>query len=162
MSSIVTLSCPSCNGKLQITQNIDRFACGYCGTEFLVDRGGGIVSLAPVLEGLNRVERGVDRTASELAIARLQKEIAPLVEQRRSTSRQSAVGAMITGVICLFVALQVSGSGVALSIFMFVAILCFLGGYFIWTDTSRQWQALDTKIAAKHEEIKKHQAIIKQ
>ena len=41
-------------------------------------RGGGIVSLAPVVEVLSKVQAGVDKTASELAIVRLQGEIPPI------------------------------------------------------------------------------------
>lgn len=74
----VTLSCPSCGGKLQITADIERFACSYCGTEHIVRRSGGIISLAPVVEGLKKVQTGVDKTASELAIQRLTREIAEL------------------------------------------------------------------------------------
>ncbi len=33
MPDFVTLSCPTCGGKLEITDNIERFACGYCGHE---------------------------------------------------------------------------------------------------------------------------------
>jgi DNA-directed RNA polymerase subunit RPC12/RpoP len=85
MPDYVNLTCPSCGGRLQVTNDLERFACGYCGHELLVRRGGGIVSLAPVVEGLDRVaagvaqvRTGVDRTASELAIPRLEKEIASL------------------------------------------------------------------------------------
>lgn len=49
-----------------------------------------MISLSPVVEGLKRVEKGVDKTASELAIARLNKEIAE-IEHRRfelSNSRE--------------------------------------------------------------------------
>ena len=55
MADFVSLTCPSCNGKLQIGKDLERFACGYCGTECVVNRGGGIVSLSPVVEGLKRV-----------------------------------------------------------------------------------------------------------
>jgi predicted RNA-binding Zn-ribbon protein involved in translation (DUF1610 family) len=41
MADFVSLICPACNGKLQIGKDLDRFACGYCGTEFVVNRGGG-------------------------------------------------------------------------------------------------------------------------
>lgn len=41
MADFVSLTCPSCNGKLQIGKDLDRFACSYCGTEFVVNRGGG-------------------------------------------------------------------------------------------------------------------------
>ncbi|MBE2239303.1 MAG: hypothetical protein IAE81_16050 [Caldilineaceae bacterium] len=45
---------------------------------------GGVVSLSPMVEGLKRVEKGVDKTASELAIARLQKEVNALSERLSS------------------------------------------------------------------------------
>lgn len=75
MAEFVTLSCPSCGGKLQITNDIERFACGYCGNEHIVKRGGGIVTLSPVVDGLKRIQQGTDKTASELAILRLSNEI---------------------------------------------------------------------------------------
>ena len=53
---IVTLSCPSCGGKLQITADIERFACGHCSNEHIVKRAGGIIALAPVVEGLKNVQ----------------------------------------------------------------------------------------------------------
>jgi len=78
MTAFVTLSCPSCGSKLQVTNDLDRFACGACGNEHVVRRTGGIVSLAPVVEGLLEVKISVDKTASELAIPRLEKEIGQL------------------------------------------------------------------------------------
>jgi hypothetical protein len=75
MADYVTLSCPSCGGKLEITPDIDRFACSHCGREHVVKRAGGLVSISPIVDALKQVEVGVDRTAAELAIARIQKEL---------------------------------------------------------------------------------------
>jgi predicted RNA-binding Zn-ribbon protein involved in translation (DUF1610 family) len=36
MSDFVTLTCPNCGGKLQITPDINRFACTHCGNEHIV------------------------------------------------------------------------------------------------------------------------------
>ncbi|MBE3067272.1 MAG: hypothetical protein IMZ73_07575 [Chloroflexi bacterium] len=55
MPDLVTLSCPSCGGKLNITNDIERFACGHSGREHVVKRAGGIVSLSPVVEALKKV-----------------------------------------------------------------------------------------------------------
>ncbi len=74
----VTLTCPTCGGKLKITSDINRFACGHCGNEHIVKREGGLVAIAPVIEGLNDVRIGVDKTASELAINRLRQELREL------------------------------------------------------------------------------------
>ncbi len=75
MSEFITLSCPSCGGRLQITSSIERFACANCGNEHLVKRQGGVIFLAPVVETLQNIQTGMDRTASELAISRLKAEI---------------------------------------------------------------------------------------
>lgn len=90
MADFITLTCPNCGGRLEITNDVDRFACAYCGVEHLVRRGGGIVTLAPVLEGLRDVQAGVNRTASELAIRRLDGEINHLSEQYRVLAGQLA------------------------------------------------------------------------
>jgi len=82
MPDFITLTCPSCGGKLQVTQDIDRFACSFCGTEHIVRRSGGIVALTPVEETLIHVKTGVDKTASELAIRRLREEIQILEKER--------------------------------------------------------------------------------
>jgi len=89
MPDFITLTCPQCGGKLQITNDIDRFACQYCGAEHIVRRGGGIVSLAPVMEKLQGIEQGISqvitevgrveksssKAAAELAINRIRGEI---------------------------------------------------------------------------------------
>ena len=41
MADFVTLSCPSCGGKLEVTRDIERFACAHCGREHIVKRTGG-------------------------------------------------------------------------------------------------------------------------
>ena len=48
MTDFVSISCPICGNKLQITSDIERFGCAYCGNEHVVRRRGGIISLAPV------------------------------------------------------------------------------------------------------------------
>jgi predicted RNA-binding Zn-ribbon protein involved in translation (DUF1610 family) len=82
MTDFVTLTCPSCGGKLNITSDIERFACAHCGQEHLVRRGEGVVSLSPVVAEMKGVRAGVDKTASELALSRLEKEIHDLSAQK--------------------------------------------------------------------------------
>ena len=92
MPDFITMSCPSCGGKLQITNDIERFACAYCGTEQIVKRTGGVISLVPVIEEIKAtrkaaeqsveevkgVRKGTDKTSAELALARIDKEYANL------------------------------------------------------------------------------------
>ena len=74
MTDFITLACPSCGAKLEITNDLGRFACSHCGQEHMVRRGGGIVSLSPVVGAIHQVQKGVDRTAAELALQRLPRE----------------------------------------------------------------------------------------
>jgi hypothetical protein len=78
MPDFVTLSCPSFGADLQIIPDMDRFVCSHCGTQQLVKRADGTISLAPILDSLNQVKAGVNKTASELAIERLREEQAAL------------------------------------------------------------------------------------
>lgn len=73
---VVVLNCPNCGAKLEITPEIDRFVCIHCGTQEIVKRSGGIVSIQPLVEGMSRIQQGTDKTAAELAIRRLTEEIA--------------------------------------------------------------------------------------
>ncbi len=84
MPDSITLTCISCGIKLEIPNDIERFACGNCGVEQIVKRTGSIVSLAPVSGGLAPIRVAVDKTASELAIQRLKDEIRNLDSQIRS------------------------------------------------------------------------------
>lgn len=89
MTDYITLSCPSCGGKLEITQDIERFACAHCGQEHIVKRGGGIVSLSPLVEGLKKVGIGVDKTAAELALERIPKELEALIAEKDNLLKES-------------------------------------------------------------------------
>jgi len=74
MADFTALTCPSCGGKLENTKDVDRLICGYCGNTHIARR--------------NDVS---ERTASELAIDRLQKEIASLKNSRNLLVTQSKV-----------------------------------------------------------------------
>ena len=78
MADFITMTCKSCGGKLQITPEIDDFACMYCGTEFKVNRAGGLISLNPLAEDIKKVSISTDKTASELAIIRLKEDVSKL------------------------------------------------------------------------------------
>lgn len=67
---MITLPCPVCEERLEIPEEISRFACARCGSELEVRRSGGIVSLAKI-------------TASpEGELALLEKELAALMQQK--------------------------------------------------------------------------------
>ena len=98
-NDFIRMSCPSCGGKLTINSDIERFTCMYCSGEYLVRRGGGVISLAPVIAGIKAVGRGVDKTAAELAIQRLQKESDEVARRRRKTDAE--LGSLYFNVVLL-------------------------------------------------------------
>lgn len=91
-SDFITLACPSCGGKLEITPSLERFACGHCGNEHIVRRTGGTVALEPVMEKLNQIHENInsmgsgisritavsEKQAAEAAIKRINGEIEEL------------------------------------------------------------------------------------
>ena len=78
MTEFGTMTCKTCRGKLQITPEIDEFACIYCGTEFRVIRKGELISISPLVDETVKVSTSTDETASELTINRLKEEIKDL------------------------------------------------------------------------------------
>jgi hypothetical protein len=125
MPDFITLSCPTCGGKLQITPDIDRFACLYCGAEHIVRRGSGVISLAPVVEGLRQVQTGVDKTAAELAIVRLTQEIER--QKQNAIHVEPSTGELLAGGVTVFggfFVLCLALGGVGWPIVIIGAILC--------------------------------------
>ena len=75
---ILSMNCASCSAPLEIKPETTQFVCAYCGSAQIVDRSGGTVTLNLVAETLGKVQQGTDRTASELALVRLKKELRSL------------------------------------------------------------------------------------
>jgi hypothetical protein len=71
---MLRLACVSCGASLEITADLDQFACGYCGSQQRVERSGGTVALKKIEVAIRAVQRGTDLTAAELALPRLAKE----------------------------------------------------------------------------------------
>ena len=163
MSDVITLTCPSCGGRLQITPDINRFVCAHCGNEHVVRRSGGIVSVQPIVEGLHSIQKGTDKTASELAIRRIQEELSSLAWTRQKINEQIAVLqanvqashkkrilTVLTGIFalaatvfsCLFLLLLPMYQRDSANIIVALAFVAFLvaglisSGLFLWTLTS--------------------------
>jgi hypothetical protein len=129
----VALNCRNCGAKLQVYPDMDRFACSYCGTEMVVQRRGGTVALKAVEQAIQRVQKGTDKTAAELALVRLGAEQEALLqrhEQLQSVKRNS--GAAGCGILMLmlgtpFIIVHWAFSGFALSYLITLAILLAIG-----------------------------------
>ncbi len=177
MPDFVTLSCPACGGQLRITSDIERFACGHCGREHVVKRGGGIVALAPVVEAIGKVEVGVGKTASELAINRIQREIDELHSQRAAlitSSPKPQVSVIFffligTGILIAVAPLAIYGELDAA--YMVPGILMAVVGaipFFIHPSVTRRWQettgsslsAIEEDLVRRHEELDRHRRLV--
>lgn len=89
---MVAIGCASCGASLEITPDLDVFACGYCGSQQRVERKGGTVALRKVESAIKAVQRGTDKTAAELAIPRLERELVELEAIRQNRLRAAAEG----------------------------------------------------------------------
>ena len=78
---LIELTCPHCGGRLEISTDLDVFACGYCGQKVMVKREGGTVSLS-LLVSLKDTSA---RTAAELALARISQHELPAAEKARAS-----------------------------------------------------------------------------
>lgn len=152
---IITLSCPSCGGDLHITSDVERFACAHCGQQHLVRRSGGIVSLSPLVEGLHKVNIGVDKTASELAIVRIKGEIEVLESQKNdidtNTGCCGCAGILSVVIFCIAWALSIGG---VMELFGWIGL--FLLGCSLEKKYGRERIEIKKTIESKKEELEEH------
>lgn len=180
MPDFITLSCPACGGKLEITNDVERFACSHCGREHLVRRGGGAISLAPILDTLQRVEASTGRTASELAIVRLKKEIAELQAARHAILDRNPKPApsalfvfpvMIGSLsLCIGAVALMDNNARSFSFLAFgfvVALIGIVPLVFMRPDTKpwentigTQIKSLDAQLTAKSAELQRNQKVV--
>jgi hypothetical protein len=98
--NFITLQCRNFNGKLDVYEDMERFACGYCGTEVVVQRRGGTIILEAVTEAIKRVEIETEKTAAELAITRYESDLNKLREKAEKDPASGLgipVGAILVG-----------------------------------------------------------------
>lgn len=79
--NVLTLSCPTCGSKLKLSSQVHLLVCAHCGNEHMVHRDGGAVFLAPLVQDVQQIRVSTDKTAAELAVVRLTKEIAAIDDE---------------------------------------------------------------------------------
>ncbi len=106
MDRAISLNCPNCGANLNITSEMETFACGFCGSRQIVQRHGGTISLKLLGDAIARVQVGTDRTAAELAVRRLREELASteleLQEFESNVAYREANAAGCGTIGCLF------------------------------------------------------------
>jgi hypothetical protein len=84
-SILLSLTCPSCGAKLKITDQVHLLMCASCGNEHMVHRDGGAIYLAPIAQDVRRIAVSTDKTAAELALPRLAKELEAITAELAAT-----------------------------------------------------------------------------
>lgn len=74
------LTCSLCGGTLKASSDAGRFVCSSCGSE--VSTGKQSLSFEPVVDAVSKVQGGTDKTAAELAVKRLRKDLEALIYQK--------------------------------------------------------------------------------
>lgn len=87
-TQVIKLNCQNCGSSLNISQDMENFACGYCRTAQIVERKGGVVQLRKVTDAIGKVQRGTDKTAAELALTGLPQELSDAKQSRLIKQRQ--------------------------------------------------------------------------
>lgn len=168
MTDSVSLTCPTCGGKLEISKDVERFACGYCGNEHIVRRSGGIITLKPVVEGLKEVKTGVDKTASELAITRLAAQLLDLISKRNANSSRSGCAWIwgtqaVLGFIFTFAFLG-EDIGLIMGALLYAVVFFIITYFAISSETERINQTvppIEKKILEVGQELEFHKNIVK-
>jgi predicted RNA-binding Zn-ribbon protein involved in translation (DUF1610 family) len=75
MSKSIALTCPVCGNTLDVGEDISLFACACCGSEYVVRRGGSIVSLAPAAEGAAQATNETEQEVVDAYAAQTKAEI---------------------------------------------------------------------------------------
>lgn len=78
---ITSMTCRQCGGKLTISRDADQIICQHCGTEYLISFNEGAISVKLLSEGLKKIQVSTDKTASELALARIKEEKKKILDQ---------------------------------------------------------------------------------
>lgn len=171
MNDFITLTCPSCGGKLEITEDVQQFACAHCGIEHQVNRSTSIVSISPIVEGIKSVQIGVDKTASELAIKRLKEEIDYFEKEYAKifSNRIELILRMIgwgiiglIGIVPLVMGLK-SGEFSTILIGIFIAgfgIFVFFQAYTKRIVLNKEMKIILNKAKIKNDELFKHKKIV--
>lgn len=72
----IKLSCGNCGAGLDVYDDMEQFACGYCGTEMAVQRRGGTVVLNSATPATPKAPSGPDQTTADSVLMRLKEEAA--------------------------------------------------------------------------------------
>jgi len=126
----ITLKCPNCGANLQITPDMETFACGHCGTQQIVRRDGGTVSLKVITDAIAGVKASTDRVAAEMEIRRLRDDAEQLGRQVEKLDKKIEEAKIRGACAPLVVGVLLAGLGGAIFGYPFLCgvIVAFMAG----------------------------------
>lgn len=169
----INLKCTNCGANLEITSDMNLFACGYCGSQQLVERKGGTISLKKVTEAIEKVQVGTDKTAAELAIRRLSDELTGLKSQYQKERKLSnenyfaeydvrSTVIWIVSIVSIFISLLVSPSLLLLIISCCIFLIIYNKYRYekLKKTPTEKMNILTEKMNSIREKIEKQKAIV--
>jgi ribosomal protein S27E len=136
----IKLNCENCGAELDVYDDMERFACGHCGSEIAVERRGGTVVL--------KMAASADKTSSEAVLMRLREEAGNLSKRYdamlKDRIERNKLGYII-GVSLLLIGFVVVRSGYGLG----VGLCLLLAGIFTISYIRRH----DKKVALDLREL---------
>jgi DNA-directed RNA polymerase subunit RPC12/RpoP len=89
MADLITLTCPSCGGQLQVTSDADRYVCQRCGNAHVIDPRERVESLTGEIKQM-RLMMDIRQMEDDLAVLRKRKaKIEEMLAQQRESQRTS-------------------------------------------------------------------------
>jgi hypothetical protein len=111
MSNLIALTCPSCGGRLEVTNNTERYVCAQCGNSHIVDPGVRAESLANEVELLKyndqirQVEAKIESLMQQQSQARQAYGVAEEAAARQRSYKQGSLPCVGVGLIVILIAL---------------------------------------------------------
>jgi ribosomal protein S27AE len=162
----LTLNCTNCGASLEVSLDMERFACGYCGTQQIVERRGGTVALKPLTDAIRLVQTGTDKTAAELALKRMGEELVTLQSSYRARQGQATVaknnamtsvvvGTIMIALVALCAVSKVIGQGATIVVMGLAIGICVVIVKRVCRPIEEQLQNDLAAIARKAQELER-------
>ena len=154
----ITLKCESCAAPLQVYDDMARFACAFCGTEMVVERRGGTVILKAITDAIRKVQVGTDKTAAELAMARLKGDLDATTKVYDDKSRKTHRGMGCFGLLT-FCGLMLTLNN-ALQVGLPVLIVGVALFAIVYSEFEKNEKTLGAQIKQLKQQIKENMKIV--
>lgn len=124
MGDFIHLSCIQCGGQLSHNKETDEYECENCSSKYLLKKTDKGIEIEKIIRSVSNLPNDIKKNNAELAITRLEKEIAILNHEKAQINANLAALGTAT---CSVIALPVLIIGAVLSSASFCVILLLIG-----------------------------------